>query len=418
MRLASRCPAQLLRAGAATFALTFSGAAGSQVAEVDLRSQLFFEPSATSRMTVLAPEAGFSGHPASWLTVNASYGADIVSGASEAVKAGPLFSRTPDIVSTASVHDFRQVLGGGLTLRREHARLSAGFTHGFENDYRSNAIHVAAGADFLQRNTDIEIAYAHGFDEVCDLALNAGQHPTHRQRLESSAGCFTQATDRRAVEISIDNFQGSWTQAWTPTFATQVVGSASLQKGLLINPYRAVVVGPAGEFAQEHHPDTRSRFAIALRTKVYLKPLQTALGAGVRGYRDTWDLTSQSYELDVERNVVPALRVRAHVRYYAQTGAVFWSDDYTGGEPLAGPRGRYFSGDRELSPLKNLLGGGRLILDVHGAPGERLGGTLLGLDLSVGADVLKTFLEEFTWAGRTPDDTVAFILSLGATGAF
>jgi hypothetical protein len=41
----------------------------------------------------------------------------------------------------------------------------------------------------------------------------------------------------------------------------------------------------------------------------------------------------------------------------------------------------------------------------------------LDFDASLGVNVLKTFLQNFTWAGFNPDDTMAIIsgLSLAAT---
>jgi hypothetical protein len=47
-----------------------------------------------------------------------------------------------------------------------------------------------------------------------------------------------------------------------------------------------------------------------------------------------------------------------------------------------------------------------------------LGGALLKLEASAGVDVLKTELEEFTWSGDEPNDTIAFIPSVGLSGAF
>jgi NAD(P)-dependent dehydrogenase (short-subunit alcohol dehydrogenase family) len=112
------------------------------------------------------------------------------------------------------------------------------------------------------------------------------------------------------------------------------------------------------------------------------------------------------------------LRLDAHGRFYSQTGALFWSDDYTGGEPITGPRGQYFSGDREVSPLKSLLGGGRIVASSHGAPGERVAGLFLDFEAAGGLDVVKTMLDDFTWAGRDPDDTLAFMLAVSATASF
>src|SRR5688500_4878589 len=92
------------------FALV-SGArdAQPQSAELSIRQQTFFEPSGSSEMLVLTPAAALAIIPSDEFTVAGSYTADIVSGASEAVKAGPQFADTPDIVSTASVTDLRHV---------------------------------------------------------------------------------------------------------------------------------------------------------------------------------------------------------------------------------------------------------------------------------------------------------------------
>jgi hypothetical protein len=107
-----------------------------------------------------------------------------------------------------------------------------------------------------------------------------------------------------------------------------------------------------------------------------------------------------------------------HGRYYSQTGALFWSDDYTGGEPEFGPRGQYWSGDREVSPLKSYLLGGRVIAGWKGTKDDRLAGMLLDFELGGNLDIIKTQLEDFTLAGEKPDDTIAFVLGVSMRGSF
>jgi hypothetical protein len=391
--------------------------AAAQVASVDIRTGYFLEPSSTSKMQVITPAATVSATPVDFLTIRAGYAADIVSGASESVKAGPSFADRPDIVSTASVTDLRHVAGGGVVVRKGHTDLGASYSYGTENDYRSNTIAATAATDFFQRNTKLEFAFAHGFDSTCDLATNRVQPSTARRALDESAGCFTSAENRRSLEVSTDNFQGAWTQSWTPVFQTQLVLTGAVQRGFLSNPYRAVAIGPTGDAAQEHHPSNRARGAVAVRARYYVRPLEMAVGAGFRAYRDTWSIVSQTFELDAEKNIFSWLRLQVQGRYYHQTEALFWSDDYTAGEPLNGPRGQYFSGDRELSPLSSFLGGARVTASVHGRPGERVASMFLDFDVSLGVNVLKTFLQNFTLAGFAPDDTVAIIsgLSLAAT---
>jgi hypothetical protein len=398
-------------------ALLLSVPGRSQDVEVDLRTQVFHEPSAVSHMTVLTPQASLSAAPLASLEVFASYEADVVSGASEVVKAGPLLGDLPDIVSRASVQDFRQVATGGVGLDRQHARVSVSYSYGVENDYRSNSISVSAGTDLLQRNTDVEIAYSRGFDQVCSRAQRT-LATTLRQGLDSSDSCFSESPDIDALDISLDNFRLAWTQAWTPVFTSQLVLSGALQHGFLGNPYREVVIGPTGQAAQENHPTERRRAAAALQLKYYSRLLKTAFGSGVRAYRDSWELQSLSVELSAERYLLPWLTLLVHGRAYVQSGANFWSDDYTGGEPLDGPRGQYWSGDREMSPLKSLLGGARIGATWRGTDDARMAGVFRQISAGASLDLMKTFLDDFTWAGQKPDDTFVMLPSVNASGSF
>ncbi len=395
--------------------LLFTASAAAQATDLTLRTTVFIEPSPTSEMLVLNPALRLSVTPAEVISIHAGYEADIVSGASEPTKSGRI---SPDIVSHASVTDVRHIATGGVTLRRKETTLSATYAYGTEHDYRSQSISVTGATEFLKRNTRLELSYAHGFDEVCNVRYAASLSPTLRPRLDSSDGCFTQAEDRQADDVALDSFQAAWTQTWTPVLATQLVLTGGLQHGFLGSPYRAVVIGANGQLAQEHHPENRARGAAALRVRYFIKGLETAVGLGARGYRDSWDLLSQTYEVDAERYLLPWLRLLVRARYYAQTGAQFWSDDYTGGEPKFGPRGQYWSGDRELSPLSSYLLGGRVLMGWNGRSGDRVLSMFLKLDVSVGFDVIKTQLDDFTWAGNPVDDSYASIMSVGLTSTF
>ena len=394
-----------------------AASARAQTASLDVSSALFVEPSKRSGLTVVNPSATLAVTATKWLSVQGGYEADIVSGASEALKGGRLSN--VDIVSSAThFSDTRHALSGGFTITRATTHLSGSYTYGTEHDYRSNAFAISAGTDFLQKNTQIELAYGRGFDQVCTTNYAATDAPSSRLALDNSQGCFSDDKKRAARDINLNNFQIGWTQTWTPVFATQLVLSAALQNGFLGNPYRSVVIASAGDQALENHPENRARGALGLRAKYYVRNLQTAFSAGARLYRDTWDIFGQTYEVDAERYLMPWLRVLVRGRYYTQTQALFWSDDYTGGEPEAGPRGKYWSGDRELSPLSSYLLGARALATREGRPGGRVLGLFLSVSGSVGFDVLKTQLRDFTLGGRAPDDTLALLGSLGFRGEF
>lgn len=404
-------------AGACLACSVLPGVAAAEVSTDALRSTVFLEPSKTSKLLVINPSADLSANLFSVLEAHANYEADIVSGATESLKGGRL--SPVDIVSSAThFKDTRQQLSAGFTLSPNDSQLSATYSYGTEHDYHSQSFAVQASTNFLQKNTQLTLGYGRGFDHVCTTAFTASDGPSVKTALDSSKGCFTKAIDRASRKVDLDNFQTGWTQTWTPVFATQLVLYGALQHGFLENPYRSVVIAPAGDQALENHPDNRLRLAAALRAKYYLRPLRMAFTAGGRLYRDTWDILGQTYELEAERFIWPDLRLMVHGRYYTQTGALFWSDDYTGGEPVDGPRGQYWTGDRELSPLSSFLLGGRFVFKRNADQQKHFAGILLSFETSFSFDLMKTSLKQFTWGGSKPDDTLALIGSLGVRAAF
>ncbi len=207
--------------------------------------------------------------------------------------------------------------------------------------------------------------------------------------------------------MNIDSFQAAWTQNWTPVLNTQLVLTGSLQNGFLANPYRAVIIAPAGDQALEYHPENRARGAIALRGKYFFRDLRAAITASARLYRDTWDLFGQTYELEAEKYLTADLRLMLHGRVHDQTGALFWSDDYTGGEPR---RARVASTGLAIASSRHSRVTSSAAASCSRSRALRriaLQALLLGFETSVSLDFMKTDLHEFTWGGLTPDDTLA-----------
>ena len=399
-------------------ALALGRTAAAQALELDSRVTMFHEPAKGSTMTVYTPSTDLTARPWDFLAVTGGWEADIVSGASERVKTGPLSRAGPDAITWASIKDVRHIGRGSVTLKRDVAELRAGGSVSVENDYKSNSFNAAAKTDLFQHSTQLELAYARNWDTVCDLAHTANTDATLRQPLDTSEGCFQpNSTTRSEVPIRTDAFQMTWSQAWTPVLTTQAVYTGQLQSGLLSDPYRAVSLSPGGQYAQEHHPANRARQAVALRGAYYIRPLKGAVRAGIRGYRDTWHIWSATFELEGEKYIFPWLRLRATGRYYRQTAALFWSDDYTGGEPNYGPRGQYWSGDREISPFSSYLVGARAIGSWRAAE-QRIAGIFEGLQVGLGFDVLFYAYSDFTLGGRKPADTTAYIGSLSFTALF
>jgi len=407
-------------AGAAIVgAVLASPAARAQVAEFDTSHTVYYESPFRTNMFVYTPSAALSVTPAEPVDIRAGWEADVVSGASVAVKAGPAYQAThpaADVVTTASVHDFRNVGRGGFTLRKETVSLSGDYAFSTEHDYRSHSLNVAAKTELFDHNTQLEINYARNFDTTCDRVQSTDDAPPRFRALEDSSGCFTSGATRTTHSIGVDGLQGGWTQAWSPVFATQLVYTAQITSGFQSNPYRSVILGE-GLKTQEHHPENRAREGLALRGNFFIRPIRAALRLGVRGYWDTWDVKSITGEAEIEKYLSEGLRIDAHGRFYKQSGALFWSDDYTGGDRPLGPRGQYWTGDRELSPFTSILVGLRLTYTITPQRG-RLLGLMTSLKLAVHGSAMQFSYDEYTLGGSTIGNARAYLGGLALSAVF
>jgi hypothetical protein len=407
----------LLWAVAALAVLARAPAAAAQAVQLDTSHSVFYEAPTRTHMFVYTPSADLQASPFTWLDVSAGWEADVVSGASIATKAGGTYAAThaADVVSAASVHDLRNMARGEVSIKSAATSLTGGYAYSTEHDYRSNSMHVTARTDAFEHNTQLALSYARNFDTVCDR-IQSELSPTRWTALESSTGCFTNDPTRTTHAINIDMFEASWEQAWTPLVETQLSYSAQLVDGFQSDPYRSIVLGE-GIKAQEHDPTERTRQAVTARVAFYLRPIRGALRLSLRGYADTWNIRSGTAEVEIEKSLSDSVRFLARGRLYDQTGAIFWSDDYTGGAPPLGPRGQYWTGDRELSPFWSWLGGLRVVWTLAPLRG-RLIGLLESLKLVASASVTGFSYGEYTLGGRPVADARAYLATLSLTLAF
>ena len=407
---------QLKTFGLAALASFFaSSSAFAQVAEFDTSHTVYYEAPFRTNMFVYSPATDLKVTPVDALTVNAGWEADVVSGASVAVKAGPAYQAThpaADVITTASVHDFRNVAHGGFTLRsNDNVSFDANYAYSTEHDYKSHTLSFGAQTDLFEHNTQLAINYARNFDLVCDRTQAAQDPPARYAALENSSGCFSAGKDplRKTDDIAIDGLQGSWSQSWTPTIATQLIYTAQITNGFQANPYRSVIIGE-GIKAQEHVPENRAREALAARANFFLRPLKAALRIGGRVYWDTWDVKSGTADAEFEKYFGERFRAEVKGRIYHQSGALFWSDDYSGGNAPLGPKGQYWTGDRELSPFSSILVGLGATYAV--TPEKKIFGFMSGFKFSLSLDALQFIYDDYTLGGSEVSSSRAYIASL------
>jgi len=368
-----------------------------------LGSTVFRESGGPLNMLVIAPAAETSLELLDELAVDANWTADIVSGASVAVVDDP---GAVDTITSASMTDIRHAFSGGIEFRGESTSLRGGMGYAFENDYRSLSFDLSARTELFDRNTGLQLAYTRGLDDVCDAPNPRGQY----QRLDNSVGCFKDRDMRATRDVDLHTFQGAWSQAWTPVLTMQTTVTAQLLNGFQGNPYRAVWNGSA---SQEHHPDNRARYSAGLELRLWLKPMNGALSAVGRVYRDTWNITSLTTQLAYEQVISGGIRIRGSGRYYNQTAAAFYSDDY-----VLQPRGQYFTGDRELSAMRSLLLGLKVTWAVPSNDEGYVLGFLNSFELVANFDLLKSWFDDFHYGTQNVPNTLALVGSLGLQAGF
>jgi hypothetical protein len=373
----------------------------AQVVDFDTTHTIFHEAPTRTNMTVYSPGANLAVTPVDWLTVNAGWEADVVSGASVAIKAGPAFtarSNGADVVTTASVHDFRNVANGGFTLRKDAVSFTGGYAYSTEHDYRSNSFNVAARTETYEHDTQLEIDYAHNFDQVCDRVQDTlDTSPTLFHALEDSTGCFTSNPLRTTHDIAIDSMQASWSQAWTPVLQTQLIYTAQVIDGFQSDPYRSVIIAPS-VVAQEHVPDIRIREAIALRANIFLRPLRCAalLGPRVRGHVGHRERHRGGRVRAVPRGRVSRDTARPALR---AERCNLLERRLHGGQPAARPQGVVLDGRPRAQPFLELVG--RCARGLHLTKSRgRLLGIMTSLKRVRSFDVINDNYEQYTLGGQ------------------
>jgi hypothetical protein len=352
---------QLRRLLPSLLVLGLSGPARATV-EAGSTVTLFRESSnAGAAVQVIHPQTDVSADLGKWAAVNAGYEVDIVSGATPRAYGSATETVTGvDAVSGATqFSDTRQQARAGLGVNTPLVGLTAGYSYGWESDYRSQTLSAAARGDFLERNFTLGLAYTRNFDSVCDQNNQNAQGPLDLQPLASSDDCFkVGAEDVVRRKVSTHTFEPSLVWTATPRLLLQGGGTLQVIEGFQSNPYRRVFVGSQGRSPQEHVPNLRQRYAAFGRARLALPELRAAVSAMARLYRDTWDLRAATGEAEWLQYFGPSLILGAHGRYHLQSGAIFFrtANDYR----TLGPVGQYWTGDRELSPLRTLMAGGSL----------------------------------------------------------
>jgi hypothetical protein len=415
----------------ATLAVAAASVAAPAVAVADDRAEVSTSLFAEKRdggkggLTVIHPQADFGIDLGRFVTLDAAYAADAVSGATSVIY-------QVDAVSSATTFsDTRHEGTLGLGFHGRRSRLTFSATVASERDYLSRQVGGSASIDLPGRNTTVALAYSHSFDQVCDRD-NGMASPQEAKALTGADPCDKKAgifgKDRPGTtiwrDLSIDTAQVTVTQNLSPTMNFQIAGYGQVLQGFQSNPYRRVRVG--SNSPQEHIPSTRDRWSLSARLNRFLPSLHSAVHFDARFYDDTWRVIGGDVELGYSQYIGKSLLLKLHARVYQQSAANFFKDAFF--YQTESTAGEFFTGDRELSPVRNATVGGKLTLITIGGD-KPVWGLFDKLQVNAKADVLLLDVlaadnladnpmgisKQFIY-GNSPIDAV--ILQLGVMGNY
>lgn len=260
-----------------------------------------------------------------------------------AVKAAPGTVEAVDAITTASrpitgnaFEDFvktRNEFTGALS--RGNAAIE--YYHSIESDYLARQLGASWNRDWNDQQFNLAVGTSLGWDDIEPLADDDTRT----------------APDRKT------------TLHWNAV-ATQVLGPKTVVRwgvemnqvaGLQHNPYRRVWAG--GTSAPERHPDRRSRRDAFVKVSQYLEN-RSSLRGDYRIYSDDWGVVSHETSAKLSQYVGRGVVVQYDYRWYTQSSAEFWREEYTATNGVDG----FLTGDYRLGPLSSHLFGVALNFDL------------------------------------------------------
>jgi hypothetical protein len=352
----------------------------------EVSTEAFVEKRAGDKggLYVIHPAAEVGQDLGQHVNLELGYSADAVSGATATVY------QVDATTAATKFSDLRQQGNIGLGFNGSRAHLTLQGEFGTERDYLSHALGGTASIDLPGRNTTVALAYSHSFDQICDVD-NGDAMPLERRALTGSDPClktsgFWGKADPGMTlwhNLSIDTAQATVTQNLTPTMNMQIAAYGQILNGFQSNPYRRVRVGDNSP--QENIPDERARWSVTARLNRFLPKIHSAVHFDARFYDDTWRVIGGNLELGYSQYVGDSFLVFFHARVYQQTAASFFKDAFFYQTESAA--GAYYTGDRELSPVRSaLVGIGGTVLTIGGD--HKVWGVFDRLDFNFKGDVL------------------------------
>jgi hypothetical protein len=217
--------------------------------------------------------------------------------------------------------------------------MGAHYYHSIESDWLGQQVGVQVNRNLAQRNTNLALGYAYGFDTI-EPDLDSGSTADMRRRNTNDMTFVWTQTLSQRTQMAL-GVEGTW------------------MHGFLANPYRQVYAG--GAERPETHPSSRFRRAVFGRFDQWLMT-RASVSLAARYYGDNWGVRASTVDVRLNQYVGDHLIVRYRYRYHTQGAASFYSDFY---ESATGVNG-WMTGDYKLNHFDSNLFGIKMSVPFEG----------------------------------------------------
>jgi hypothetical protein len=185
-----------------------------------------------------------------------------------------------------------------------------------EVDYISNSIIGVISQDMFMKNTTLTLRGQVNEDKVGKIQLS-GSVVNRDKRVFTGAVILTQLLSSTTV--------------------LNLYYDAVYMEGYLSDPYRQVLVLDSNNethIIDELHPQKRLRQAATGKINQLLPGVSASLSGNYRYYFDDWEVKSHMLELKFDNYIFSDLIFGISYRYYTQTNAFFYRENYEGDQYL------------------------------------------------------------------------------------
>ena len=207
-----------------------------------------------------------------------------------------------------------------------------------EPDYLGQQVIVGYNRDFEDAQVNLAFGSSFGWDAIDPVADDDTQ---------------TAADSKTTL-----HWNAVATRVLTPTTLVRLGLEYNIVNGLQHNPYRNVYAG--GTRVPERHPGHRERRDAFLKVNQYFQN-RSSLKFNYRFYDDDWGIDSHELGSTLSQYVTRGVFASYEYRYYTQTAADFYRDEYA---TVAGVDG-YLSGDYRMAVLSSHLFGFAFDVDLR-----------------------------------------------------